>query len=385
MTISGKDWQKYIDGLRKVNDAAADLMAEYLKTHSVETYEEIQAALDYAYALATKYGEGAAALACEMYDRMAEVSGVALPPAVPVETASYHEVAKAVRGAMKQSANPDVIASAVGRQVKMAGVDTTMQNALRDGAEWAWIPRGDTCAFCLTLASRGWQKASKAAIKNGHAEHIHANCDCTYAVRFDGKSTVDGYDPDALLGQYEAAGDTPQDRINAMRRKKYAQDKAKINAQKRRAYAERRDHENALKGFINKNSSDIINIVNGSHKTQIIPNAITASTVQDKIQKYALNSNHPVGKHKAIVLNSVLGFNYQNWEELSNQIFDKLQTSGYTKRTVTEYGIKYLVPMRINGKKGNSMVVNTVWQIDKGSNIPRFITLTFDKKSIRSI
>ncbi|MBR4692904.1 MAG: hypothetical protein IKP17_09110 [Oscillospiraceae bacterium] len=38
------------------------------------------------------------------------------------------------------------------------------------------MPSGDTCAFCITLASRGWQKAGREAIKGGHAEHIHNNC-----------------------------------------------------------------------------------------------------------------------------------------------------------------------------------------------------------------
>ena len=53
-----------------------------------------------------------------------------------------------------------------------------LKNAVRDGAEWAWVPHGDTCPFCITLASNGWQKASRKVLKGGHAEHIHANCDC---------------------------------------------------------------------------------------------------------------------------------------------------------------------------------------------------------------
>ena len=121
----------------------------------------------------------------------------------------------------------------VSRLVKRAGADTTLKNALRDGAEWAWVPQGDTCAFCLTLASRGWQKASQAAIKGGHAEHIHANCDCEYAIRFDGRSTVAGYDPDKYLRQYRAAGSD----VNALRRVNYAANRERINAQKRAAYA----------------------------------------------------------------------------------------------------------------------------------------------------
>ena len=142
------------------------------------------------------------------------------------EVAEYGEVAKAINGTLKVSQNAAELASAATRFVKMAGSDTTLKNSIRDGAEFAWIPSGETCAFCLTLASRGWQPASKKIIKNGHAEHIHSNCDCQYAVRFNNKSTVAGYDPDKYRQMYRSAdGRTPQDKINAMRREAYAKDK----------------------------------------------------------------------------------------------------------------------------------------------------------------
>ncbi len=103
------------------------------------------------------------------------------------------------------------------------------------------MPRGDTCAFCITLASRGWQKASRAALKGGHAEHIHANCDCEYAVRFDGKSGVEGYDPEKYLKMYEnAEGGSSQEKINSMRRELEAGKRDEINARKREAYAEKK-------------------------------------------------------------------------------------------------------------------------------------------------
>ena len=118
----------------------------------------------------------------------------------------------------------EIIAAAIGRLVKRTGVDTTMQNALRDGAQWAWIPSGETCAFCITLASRGWQRASRKAIKNGHAEHIHANCDCTYAVRHSSGSDVAGYDPDRYRRMYDdAEGRSSKAKINALRRQFYAE------------------------------------------------------------------------------------------------------------------------------------------------------------------
>jgi hypothetical protein len=101
-----------------------------------------------------------------------------------------------------------------------------MQNAIRDGAEWAWIPHGETCAFCITLASRGWQRASKKALRGGHAEHIHANCDCTYSIRFDSRTSVAGYDPDKYRAMYNSTSGSPEDKINAMRRAAYAEHKA---------------------------------------------------------------------------------------------------------------------------------------------------------------
>lgn len=117
---------------------------------------------------------------------------------------------------------------------------------------------------------------------------------------------------------------------------------------------------------------------------QRLPNSLRAQTDANKIQGYALNSNHPVGKEKARVFNSVLGYHYENWNKLSDQIFNGVQTGTVSKVTETQYGTKYEVPLRITGEKKKSMVVNTVWQVDKGKESPRLITLTFDKRTIRS-
>ena len=239
MRITAQSWDDYIRRLRLVNEAAAKEMTQYMLLHPDADFEAL---IDFAYGVSTRYGEAAATLACEMYDRIAAAEGARVPPAEPAETASYGEVAKAVRGTAKTS--DAEIPQTVGRLVKQAGADTTMQNAIRDGAEFAWIPRGDTCAFCLTLGSRGWQKASRSAVKNGHAEHIHANCDCTYSVRFNSRSGVAGYDPEQLLRTYQdAEGSTPRAKINAMRRQQYAENREAIRAQQNAAYAARKGRE----------------------------------------------------------------------------------------------------------------------------------------------
>lgn len=241
MQIPEKSWVEYIDRLARLNEEAGRKMADYIAKHGTGNADALIA---YAQALVQKYGEGSAELACQMYDAVAEASGIDVPPAEPAPPADYGETAKMVN-ATKQS--PPLLKSGVSRLVKRAGADTTLKNAIRDGAEWAWVPHGDTCPFCITLASRGWQKASKKALKGDHAEHIHANCDCEYAIRFDSRTTVAGYDPDKYLEQYyDHGGD-----INAMRRAQYAKNKNAINAQKRAAYAARRLREQAPRGILN--------------------------------------------------------------------------------------------------------------------------------------
>lgn len=232
-TITQNEWNRYVKLLRELNEQAAFDIVTFMRnqllhdptSNAIENLTEAQRKelLDYAYAIVQKYGEGAAALSAEMYDAVAVLEGRYIAPAEMAQLANYGDVAKAVNGTLLQSSNLDEIANAAARWVKMAGADTTLHNAIRDGAQFAWIPSGETCAFCITLASRGWQYASKSTIKNGHAEHIHSNCDCQYAVRYNERTTIAGYDPGEYRSMYlHADGSTPRERINSMRRTAYA-------------------------------------------------------------------------------------------------------------------------------------------------------------------
>ena len=232
MQITAKTWNEYITRLSRLNQKAGQLMRQYIDTHGTESTDDLIA---YAYGLVTKYGEGSAELACQMYDALAEAANAGVPAAEPAEPADYGEVARMVNATKNQ--NPANLPNGVSRLVKRAGADTTLKNAVRDGAEWTWVPHGDTCPFCITLASNGWQKASSKVLKGGHAEHIHANCDCEFAIRFDHNTTLAGYDPEKYLKQYRDAGGD----INKMRRIDYAARKDAINAQKRAAYAARKN------------------------------------------------------------------------------------------------------------------------------------------------
>lgn len=275
MYVTAKEWTAYINKLWKLNQGAAQKVINYVNKHGLGDRDALIA---YANSVVQTYGTGSAALSAAMYDATAAASGVVVPAAEMAPLASYGDVAKTVNGVLKSSTNVEELAGAVSRWVKKAGCDTTLQNAVRDshsnemystgrrkygkkqntGAQFAWIPSGDTCAFCLALAANGWQYQTNQGAAT-HAEHIHSNCNCTYAVRFGNDGGVEGYDPDAIADQIwkdvveqDATdghnnldsvyhGALNSEVLNAVRRQNYAENKEKINAQKRDAYEKRQE------------------------------------------------------------------------------------------------------------------------------------------------
>lgn len=241
MNISTEVWKKYIKGLSEVSDQAKNLVLRYLDSHHIDSFEDRQAFIDYCYGISTKYGEAAAEFACQMYDTEAEYEGVTLPYAEPAPTAEMSEVAKAVNATLGIML-AEVTASAIGRLVKRAGQDTTLQNAIRDKAYYAWIPMGDTCPFCISIAAEGWKRATAKALAGGHAEHIHGNCNCSYAIKHNEETKYNAYDPGKYEKLYDnAEGTTEEDKLNYMRRKAYATNKERINEQKRTTYEKHKE------------------------------------------------------------------------------------------------------------------------------------------------
>ena len=291
MRISTKDWKNYIEKLSKLNNTAGEKMSDYVARHGFNDPNII----DYAYGLVTKYGEGSASLSAMMYDAIAEMEGKILPSAEVAETPEYGEVAKAINGVKKHSQNPNSYGNVVNRLVKRTGADTMLKNADRDGAEFAWVPSGDTCAFCIALASRGWQHISKKSLKNGHAEHIHANCDCNYTVRFDGKSTVEGYDPDEYLEIYEnAEGSTPDEKIKYIRRKINTAKKAKASQDSKLIWPESGEKISLnefkeIRKFAEENNIILRGVKNSDLDKELVVETI--SSVNRILDKYNIREN----------------------------------------------------------------------------------------------
>lgn len=156
------------------------------------------------------YGDAASTCAADLYDEMAEASGAKLAPAVLdtsdvsgfIEKEVRYQAGKLI--ADERGEFTAAVAAKAADQVSRRANETMRRNAKRDGLRYARVPMGgETCTFCIMLASRGFvYKSSKTA---GEGNHFHANCRCKVVPQFDknGRETkVEGYDPDELLQRW---------------------------------------------------------------------------------------------------------------------------------------------------------------------------------------
>lgn len=245
MIISSKSFDAYQKKQSEIRKKASDLMRQWIEKNGVE---DVEALTEYAHWLQGRYGMSAMSYACQMYDEIASLEGVTVAPATPANTGTYRMTQANVQESLARSPTGQLVTGVVERLVKQAVEDTTLKNASRDKAYFAWIPHGDTCAFCIALASRGWVGTADATT----ATHIHAHCDCTFAVKHRFDTEYEGFNHKSYLERYNRAlkaskGDknasASQNAINAMRRQDYQANKDKINQQKREAYARRKDAE----------------------------------------------------------------------------------------------------------------------------------------------
>ena len=205
--------------MSQLSDKASKEFSDWVNQNGGWETVDRQLMAEVAWSIASKYSEGSSALAAQMYDAIAQAEGVNVPSAEMAADVDFGELAKAINGALKQSTDDDFCSSPVGRSVKQAGADTMLKNASRDKAEYAWIPSGDSCPFCMVLASKGWTRASKNTINGDHASHIHTHCDCQFSIRFSPRTQVEGYDPSHYARiYYDAEGKNSKEKLKSMQK-----------------------------------------------------------------------------------------------------------------------------------------------------------------------
>lgn len=105
--------------------------------------------------------------------------------------------------------------------------------------------------------------------------------------------------------------------------------------------------------------------------------AETRLSVDDKLDRYLLNKDHPVGGSKAKWFESALGFNKNNAKGLADQI--KFDPKKATKSATTEHGTKYNQLIPVKGANGKTIEVNFAW-IKNNDGIIKLVTAIPAKK-----
>ena len=239
--ISSDAWAHYVDAHARIQSAARDELMAFFNSLPWRTDEAaaLRALCEKAADIANMYGTADATLSAAFYDELMTAYGMSyLPAEIVIPNAEFDvvDVANAANAAASVEAAAVISAGEVVKHVKRAGVQTMRNAASRDGAMWAWVCIGDTCAFCRALGSNGWQEASERIKAGNHADHIHGNCDCQFVVKPNGASLeIEGYDPDALYDEYkDADGWNSKDKVNAMRRADYTPEFAEERNRRRR-------------------------------------------------------------------------------------------------------------------------------------------------------
>ena len=104
-----------------------------------------------------------------------------------------------------------------------------------------------------------------------------------------------------------------------------------------------------------------------------VPNAAFAVVEPAKISSYLLVESHPEGGPKAVFFKR-FGFDLNNSQALVSALLMHVATHPVTRVRVTIFGAKYEVTGPLLAPDGRLPKVKSVWAIDHGTSIPRFIT-----------
>ena len=105
-----------------------------------------------------------------------------------------------------------------------------------------------------------------------------------------------------------------------------------------------------------------------------IPNAEKAVIAPEKLRDYLLNLGHRRGGTKARIL-QLCGYHADDWQILESDLRTQHLTLDSIDTKDSPYGRRYEIRAPIKTPSGRVMVFESVWQIDLGLDLPRFITM----------
>lgn len=105
-----------------------------------------------------------------------------------------------------------------------------------------------------------------------------------------------------------------------------------------------------------------------------VPNADQAIIAPDKLTGYLLNVSHKRGGPKARLLLRV-GYRADDSQRLEADLRTQHLSLDVTRTSDNAFGVVYEIEGPIKTPSGRIMRFCSVWQVDTGTDVPRFITM----------
>lgn len=106
----------------------------------------------------------------------------------------------------------------------------------------------------------------------------------------------------------------------------------------------------------------------------VLPSPDRAVVDPSKVRDYLLSHEHPVGRFKAVVFESV-GYERSAWEKLRADLLAIAGLGSAVLKDVSVHGQKFELPAILRGPAGRDLPVITVWLVRRGEDFPRLITV----------
>lgn len=200
----------------QINACSADAQAKALKLLEKIDWSDVaaarQAVVDAINILVAEYGLASAQAAADFYDASRELcTGEKLG----AKAYTVHDP-RATEGAIRAFVsrivkNGDIdgfnkaACSRIGYEIRRDANECIAENGAKDPLKpkFARVPGGgETCGFCLMLASFGYNYNSRQS-----ASHAHDNCDCRIVCSWDDDG-AEGYDPDGMYERHNKVLDS---------------------------------------------------------------------------------------------------------------------------------------------------------------------------------
>jgi hypothetical protein len=104
-----------------------------------------------------------------------------------------------------------------------------------------------------------------------------------------------------------------------------------------------------------------------------LPNLERAFVRPEKITRYLLSEDHPVGRHKARFF---LGFRFSlsSWQRLETALLQHASQYEVAQVETTPFSVSYAIDGPLLTPDRRNPQVKTVWFMETGQNAPYFIT-----------